>query len=242
MILSDIQEERPATESQESPEPQEIMAAGPTPAESKLNFYDLIYGMLFEPAVTISRVVKQPPVPVTVAVVLVMNFVTMLTALYSAGRSFNQSGLPWANLRSMAPLLAFLGLFLQFVKWFGYSAVLHLIADFYGGRGQGRVVFTLYGLAELPQLFLIPIQVLMFWVSPGVAGVITALTCLAVAVWGLVLLVMGIREAHGFSTGRAVAVVFTPLVALVIGVIILIIGLASFMAALLPLAKGLMPG
>jgi len=147
------------------------------------------------------------------------------------------SDLPMGVLRivqGMLPLIALGGVVLQFIKWFTYSALLHLLADFYGGKGTARGVFTVYGLAGLPTLFIIPVQLLALAVLPGnfFLNILVIPISLALAVWGIILLVLGIREVHRFSTGRALAVVFTPVLVIALLIIIAVVILISVAASI----------
>ncbi|HWI55548.1 MAG TPA: hypothetical protein VNT57_07635, partial [Desulfobacteria bacterium] len=56
---------------------------------------------------------------------------------------------------------------------------------------------------------------------------------LLVFVWWAVLLVLGLREIHGFSTAKAVAAVISPIVGLVLIIIVTVISLFALIAPLL---------
>ncbi|WP_238472676.1 YIP1 family protein [Desulforamulus profundi] len=114
------------------------------------------------------------------------------------------------------------------------QCLLHLLADFYGGRGEARTVFVVYGLAGLPEVFLIPIGVLTTLISPSAAAGVNTLGSLIVLIWGVILLTIGLREAHRLSTGRALAVIFTPVLAVIVLAVITMVGLMSAMSAFMP--------
>lgn len=214
--------------------------------EPPLKYYEIIYGVLFEPVKTMQRVVNEPPLGTTLVIVILLALAGLLTSLYTSahGGSSNlglEMGLPLTQarmfseaLRVAAPVLAILGSLFYFFKWFFYSALLHLLADFYGGRGKARIVFIVYGLAGLPEVFLIPLNVLTTLFIPSIAKVVSTLGSFAVLIWGVIILTIGLREAHQFSTGRALAVIFTPVVAVGVLILVSIIGLTSAMAAFMP--------
>ncbi len=215
-------------------------------APGPLNYYEIIYGVLFEPVQTMKRVVQSPPLGATLIIVISLSLLSLLTSLYTSAHggsaNFGQEiGLPIARakvfsdaLRAAAPMLAILGSLFFFVKWFFYSALLHLLADFYGGKGEARTVFVVYGLAGLPAVFLIPLDVLTTLVLPNLATVVSTLGGLMVLIWGFILLTIGMREAHLLSTGRAVAVILTPVAAVFILIILSLVGLMSAMSAFIP--------
>ncbi|MCL5781010.1 MAG: YIP1 family protein [Firmicutes bacterium] len=216
------------------------------PALPPLKAYEIIYGVLFDPVPTMKRVVQNPPLGTTLIIVILLSLAGLLTSLYThaQGGPSNlglEMGLPFDHamifsqaLRVAAPVLALLGAIFYFVKWFFYSALLHLLADFYGGRGEARTIFVVYGLAGLPEVFLIPLGVLTTLISPSAAVGVNTLGSLIVLIWGVILLTIGLREAHRLSTGRALAVIFTPVLAVIVLAVITLVGLMSAMSAFMP--------
>lgn len=216
------------------------------PEQPVLKYYEIIYGVLFDPVKTMQRVVNNPPLGSTLVIMILLALAGLLTSLYTSahGGPSNlglEMGLPLKQakmfseaLRVAAPVLAILGSLFYFIKWFFYSALLHLLADFFGGRGRARTVFVVYGLAGLPEVFLIPLNVLTTLLIPSLAAVVSTIGSLGVLIWGIILLTIGLREAHQFSTGRALAVIFTPVVAVGVLILVSMIGLMSAMAAFMP--------
>lgn len=206
-----------------------------------LQLYEIIYGVLFDPVSTMKKVAVNPPLYNTLLIVIFVSLISLLTNLYSSSQGFSNlglNGIPFpqsANIsqamRAATPLLAILGTIFMFLKWFFYSALLHLVADFYGGRGRARTVFVVYGLAGLPEVFLVPLGVMSIWLSSGLATGIMALANLLILIWGIFLLTIGLREAHHFSTGRAVAVIFTPVIALLLLAIIGLVGITAVLSS-----------
>ncbi|GAB6179297.1 hypothetical protein JCM14036_06160 [Desulfotomaculum defluvii] len=207
--------------------------------QSPLRFYEIIYGIFFDPVRTMKKVTLNPPIITTVLIVVLLSLISLLTNLYSSNQGVDlgiHNGLPIpqaANisqaLRAATPLLAILGAIFFFLKWFFYSALLHLVADFYGGEGKARTAFVVYGLAGLPEVFLVPLGVITTWLSSGITTAVMALANLIILIWGIILLTIGLREAYEFSTGRALAVIFTPAV---VAIVLAIIGMVGFMGVL----------
>lgn len=207
----------------ESKEQEESPGGG----RKKDGILELVYGVLFEPARTFTGFIPVPPLLMAVVIVVLLNLAEALMGLFTTPqymRGLQLPGIPELDvLRSLLPLAAAGGFFFSLVKWFFMAGLLHLLAELYGGRGSARAVFTVYGLAGLPAAFMIPVQLLAtFFPSSTAVSVITGLLSLAVFIWSVVLLIIGIREVHGLGTGRAVLTVFTPAMALVL---LLIIGL-----------------
>ncbi|MEW6697816.1 MAG: Yip1 family protein [Bacillota bacterium] len=215
-------------------------------SQPPLKAYEIIYGVLFDPVQTMKRVAQNPPLGTTLIIVILLSLAGLLTSLYThaQGGPANlglEMGLPLDHamyfseaLRAAAPVLSILGALFYFIKWFFFSALLHLLADFYGGRGKARTVFVVYGLAGLPEVFLIPLGVLATLFSPSAATGITTLGSLIVLIWGVTLLTIGLREAHRLSTGRALAVIFTPVLAIIVVAVVTMVALMSAMAAFMP--------
>lgn len=207
-------------------------------SNKKESILDLVYGALFEPARTFAGLAKQPPVLATVVIVLLLNLAEALMAIFTVPQYIRELQLPnLLYLNALAevsvPLFAAGGFFLGFVKWFLMAGLLHLLAELYGGRGDARGVFTVYGLAGLPAALIIPVQLLaVFFASSVALDTITGLLSLAVFVWSVVLLVIGIREVHGFSSGKAALTVFTPTLAIIFMLIVGLIMFGSVISAL----------
>lgn len=210
---------------------------GGGPVRPEYNFLDLIYGVLFDPGKTFKKVAANPPLWQSV---LIYGIITVLSSVMGIFINLRAMPVPVADysmlvmriIQGMLPVVALFFVLLQFVKWFSYSALLHLMADFYGGKGTARGVFTVYGLAGLPTLFIIPVQLLALAVIPGNAflKILIFPISLALSIWGIILLVMGIREVHGFSTGRAVLVVFTPVLVVAVLMVIAIVAFVAITA------------
>ncbi|MBM7853759.1 hypothetical protein JOC37_000124 [Desulfohalotomaculum tongense] len=186
-------------------------------APLKLSMADLIYGILFSPVKTYRRVAEAPPVASTLLLVIGLNLVLAVMDMFSADNQLAQSlNSGFMNetmvnaVQAAAPVIAATGFIINIVIWFVYSGLLHLIAEFYGGRGRAVTTFTVYGLAGLPAVALIPVQGLEIVSNSHFTAVMSIIVTAAVVIWGIVLLTIGLREAQRLSTGRALAVVITP--------------------------------
>lgn len=101
--------------------------------------------------------------------------------------------------------------------------IVHLIAKLLGGQGGFGPLFQVYGHGNG----------LLGWT--GVLGIIPflgQLIALAVLIWGIVVMIVAVREVHRTTTGKAVAAVLIPIVVLIVvcGGIIAIVGFGALMA------------
>jgi hypothetical protein len=176
-------------------------------------FLELLYDVLFSPAAAMRQIAVRRPVGQAVAAFL-LSIVIPAMAIYFAVQS-TVAG-KWAG--------AFfaVGVCLRLIMWFVGSAVLHLIAEFFGGRGSALGLFAAIGFAHVPLIFMVPLAVAAMLLPAGAAPLALATGGLALVLWVLALTVVAIEGVHGLSAAKAVLVLLTPLLAL---------GLAAFAAA-----------
>lgn len=201
-------------------------------------FLEIIYGILFSPIRMFGQLREDPPLLMVFFIVTFVNGAVQLMGVFTL-RAIDLSALG-AGLGQMvtglAPFLAMAGFLFWYVKWLGYGAVLHLVAQLLDGKGGPRDTLAVYGLAGLPVILVLPVDGLLALVDPGESTVslIKGLTGLVVFVWSLVLLVVGLRETHRFSTGRALKVVAIPVGGIILLAMALLIAFASGMVSMLP--------
>ncbi|MFZ5649707.1 MAG: YIP1 family protein [Bacillota bacterium] len=201
---------------------------------------ELIYGILFDPVGTFRRTAHSPPLGRTLAVFSLVKIMTILVGGYFLSlRMMNGSLAGFGGLgigeaiEIMAPVVAAMVLVYEYLKWFVYSGILYLLAELAGGRGKAAGVLTATGLASLPALLILPVQILAaVFGGKALSGVADVLIWLAVMIWGAVLVVIGLRETQQLSTGRAVMVALTPALGLIIIFILAIVLLAGIIAPL----------
>lgn len=214
---------------------------GQVEGNKKIGFLDLIYGVLFNPSRTFSRIVDRPPLGSVFLIYTLVNGASLLMGIltfsgFTMESTVSLSGQVLDAVRGMVPAFAFAALIFQYLKWLFYSPVLHLLAEFFGGTGGAKSVFAVYGLAGLPGLLLIPVQLLVFLIGPQrpPATILMTIFGLGVLIWSIILLSIGIREAHGFSTGRAAAVVFAPAAIFAAVLIIFFLVIVATAASIVP--------
>jgi hypothetical protein len=198
--------------------------------KDKIDLLELIYGVLFDPAATMKRVALQPPVGLTVLIVTIVTLIVTSMGIFTFTRisggvsPIYGGGHLIAVMQSIIPLVVIFGLLFGYLKWFIYSAVLHLIAEFLGGNGQARGVFTVAGLAGLPFIFIVPFQFLMLLLGSRsiVVPLLMGLAGFGILIWSTVILVIGLAQVHHLSTGRAVLVVLIPAMVIFVFIIVLV--------------------
>lgn len=205
-------------------------------------FLEIVYGVLFEPVKTMRRAADNPPLVTALVIVTILSLLGTLMAMLTFSRILSQSFNGAVLSGALVPVGAFISLVFSYVKWFGYSAVLHLVADLLGGKGAVRGVFTAVGLAVLPNILLFPFQFIGYLYGLGnlAVTVLLLLAGLAVEIWSSVVLVIGIREVYRLSTGRSVLVFFIPFLALFL-LLVLSVTAVSLIFSVFPLSTDI-PG
>ena len=203
--------------------------------QTESGILDIVYGVLFEPGETFARFAQEPPLVSIVIIFLVLNLAGVLTGFYTTpvylDRISEWPGIagPGAN-QAMLSFVAIFGFLLSAIKWFFMAGLLHLLAELYGGTGTAKSVWAVYGAAGLPVLFMLPLQIGAGLFNTGMwYDFITGLLTLGLYIWCVVLLVIGLREVHHITTGRAVLVVITPwlMLAFLLLVSLIFIGIAA---------------
>jgi len=201
-------------------------------------FLELVYGVLFEPRTTMARIAARPPVPAALLIVTILSLVGATMTVLALGPILNGDYfLPGPRLFSPSPaalaMTAFFALLWGYIKWFGISAVLHLVAELLGGRGTARAVFAAVGLSGLPSLFLVPFQFMAVFFSAGSAvfEILLLLAGLCALLWSFVLVVIGVKKVHRLSAGRALLTALAPFLAVLVIGLIALVTLAFYMAA-----------
>lgn len=205
--------------------------------EPPQGFLEIVYGVLFEPVKTMKGVAEVPPLAAALAAVTILSLLGTLMGLLTFSRVLSQSldaaGGMLQGARALVPVGAVIGLAFSYIKWFGHSAVLHLVSDLLGGRGGARGLFAAVGLAGLPHILLVPFQFLGYWYGLGklAVTVLLLLAGLAAWIWSSIILVIGIREVHLLSTGRSVLVFVIPFLAMFMLLILSVTALAVMFSA-----------
>ncbi len=217
-------------------EPTAPTAAAEPPKPARPDFFELLYGILFTPRKAIRQAAENPPFTQALVVFFVVNILSTIVTTVSLGTALS------SRIFASAPA-AFIvaGLIVGFIDWFVVTAIFHLLAELFGGRGRGLALFTLIALVNLPRLVNVPLALLSLTPLRSLGVLLN----LAVVVWVAILYVIAISEVHHISTGQSIGVLLMPLGAAIVALITIIVAFAGVAAKLIPLfEKGspLFPG
>jgi len=194
-----------------------------------------IFGTLFSPASTFRRMLEERT-SVTIAAIVVL----IACICSGAGSILTQSvfmsmfaEFPGFEEMMFSPSASMtISVVFGFILWVVIAGILHVVAKILGGKGAFTEMLVLLGFAMLPNIFQAPIGLIAF-LSGGLTGAFIAIGLGGIlAIWVLILDVLAIREAHKFSTGRAIATLVLPFVVLIVLAFILIIA-AIFLISML---------
>ncbi len=185
-----------------------------------------IFGTLFSPASTFRRM-SEERTSVTIAAIVVL----IACICSGAGSILTQSAFmsmfaefPGFEEMMFSPIASMtLSVVVGFIGWVVIAGIFHVVAKILGGKGAFTEMLVLMGFAMLPNIFQAPIGLVAIF-SGGLTGALIAIGLGGIlAIWVLILDVLAIREAHKFSTGRAIATLVLPFVVLMVLAFILII-------------------
>ena len=187
----------------------------------KVGFFELCYGILFQPARTFRLMKFSPPLFYSLIVLLTTNLLSSLVN-YLTGVPVRIEDMPPDFPRQLMPLFdalqtpgfgiaaAFFGIILAIVFWVLNGGLMQIIAEFLGGKGKGVDTLVVTGISVLPMLFLIPVQVI-FSIA-GLPATFSMIVSVPLAIWSyLILPIIGLKAMHEFGTGRSLATVLAPL-------------------------------
>jgi hypothetical protein len=220
-------------------EEQSIYDAGGNPPEPRLSLVDLIYGLLFAPTATFQKISARPPLS---QAFIIFTAVTLIGTLLSVWTPPVAPELPsevppemGRMMSSMMPYMGLLTALFAFVGWFVLAGVFQLVSEFFEGRGTALGVLTVLGLSELPNVFAGPLFLLAALLgSPVLTTFITVSSGLLIFIWRFILIVIGLREIQGYSTGKAVLTVLAPGIVLFLVILVTVIALAGMMVSVIP--------
>ena len=202
----------------EQPAAAEVPAADKAPSEVP-GSWELLYGVLFQPTQTFEHLAAPGrEAPLGLAAV-VFTVVTLLGAWVSLSTALPFVGAEHVSALRAVPALVFIvSIALGVLSWFGWSAVLHLVAEFLGGVGSGTVLFALVGLSYLPRALAAPVAALT-----NVTGVeLHSPFRVLLALWVLYLHFLAVRTTHQLNRTRALLAVILPGAA-VLGLILIMV-------------------
>ncbi|MCL0060027.1 YIP1 family protein [Dehalococcoidia bacterium] len=185
---------------------------------------ETLIGVLARPTSTIHSICQQRPIGWAIIVYLVVSLVSAITWIETGFYDLEGMGLPDLGM----PGILVGSLIINIITLVIFTAICHLVASLLGGRGSYSGLFSGFGFASVPGIFVAPLAVI--GMLPMVGPLLSVLGNFGVIVWSLVLSILAIRENYLISTGRAILIV---LIVLLLGVILLV--LSGLLAGLLVL-------
>lgn len=173
------------------------------------NFWDLLYGVLFQPREALREIATAKSVGLAAAAFAI----GVLLPAVAVALGMQAAGLPF-----VLPIL-FVQIAGSLVMWFVTAGILHLTAEMVGGRGAALSLFSCLGFVQFPRIFVVPFYVLAALLPPPTRPAVVVLAVLAVAGWVLTLHVLAVRATYDFGTVRALLVLVAPFAVMVMLVV-----------------------
>lgn len=224
---------------------EEARREGPPPQPFP-DHLEIVYGILFQPVQTLRRLVDRPPLGLAFFVFTITALISYVASLQ--GMSADAVDIPFGELisgtadaqrltRWMAGVQARLGvklfpfqLMIAILWWLISTSLMHLAAEFAGGRGQARGLLALLGIVQMPLILLAPATLLGRLIWTG----LTDLAGFALSLWVLVLSVLAVRENYGLGSGRAVGVYLLPLIGFLAFLVVTVLAAVLAFASIIP--------
>lgn len=161
-----------------------------------------LYDVLFHPHAGMKNMGEEKNVGQALSVF----FLSTLLPVWVVSLSLKTDGLSM-----MIEGMILLKLVAGLVIWIIGTAILHLAAEFFGGRGTAVGLFTALGFAHIPRIFIVPVWAVITVMPPGSKTMLLSAAVLMVVCWSLYLDVVAIGEVHQLSMAKSVLVLITPI-------------------------------
>jgi hypothetical protein len=171
------------------------------------NLFEVLYDVLFQPQIAMRIIADQKNIRQAL-VVFFLSIIIPIWAMYF--------GLQAAGMSTMIHLFIGIKIFGSMVMWFMGTAVWHLLAEFYGGKGTAIGLFSTLGFAYFPQILIVPLWVFAALLPVSLKTIVMTAAALIILCWSLFLSITAMQEVYQFSAAKAVLVMFTPLLVMVL--------------------------
>ncbi|MBP1763449.1 MAG: Yip1 protein [Firmicutes bacterium] len=189
------------------------------------NFLDILYDVLFHPAVAMRTIASEKRLGYSLGVFLLSVFVPAW-ASYFGLQSVDFSVVAWFVIIGQ--------ILISLVFWIVGAGFFGLIAELLGGHGTAAGLLAAMGFSHFPRIFIAPLLVFASLLPRTVQALFLALFVSVTVVWTLILYIIAIREAYLLSTLRAVMVLITPL-AVIFGIgIVIVVSVGTMLLQWLP--------
>ncbi len=184
------------------------------------SLFDNLYDVLFQPQAGMRNLAEGKNVGQALSVFLI-SILLPIWALSFALKSTGSS--------MMIYVMMLIKIAASLIIWFMGAAILHLIAEFFGGRGTGVGLFVTLGFAHIPRIFMVPLWAIIMGMPAGSKTVLLSASVLLVIVWSFYLDIVAIREVYQLSTAKSVLVMITPILGIGILCVVALIFIGSAM-------------
>jgi len=166
------------------------------------SLFDTLYDILFQPLIAMKNIGEQKPISQAI-IAFLGSIVLPIWALYFS--------LKMIDMPEMVNVVIAIKVVSGIMIWAMGSAIWHLIAEFFGGRGSAVGLFAALGFVYIPWIFIIPLWALTTLMPTSSKVLLMTISVLAVLLWSLYLHVIAIKEVHQLSTATSVLVMLTPM-------------------------------
>ena len=166
------------------------------------SLFDTLYDILFQPLIAMKNIGEQKPISQAI-IAFLGSIVLPIWALYFS--------LKMIDMPEMVNVVIAIKVVSGIMIWVMGSAIWHLIAEFFGGRGSAVGLFAALGFVYIPWIFIIPLWALTTLMPTSSKVLLMTISVLAVLLWSLYLHVIAIKEVHQLSTATSVLVMLTPM-------------------------------
>ena len=176
-----------------------------------MDWVDFMYNILVHPCDAMWEVCRRRHWVVVIAIVVCSGISAAIATLLPVKFGFSSAG----NMLGVSTAMVILGVVLS---WFMNAGILHFFAGLWGGDGKASAFLAASGISTFPLLFLVPLAIVSQVAPLGALWFLLGL--LAVAVWYVYLLIDAISTAYHMLPGRAVAVLLTPMLIILVAMLI----------------------
>ncbi|MCY4530192.1 MAG: Yip1 family protein [Chloroflexi bacterium] len=196
---------------------------------SNQSFLETCIGVIFVPVPTMRTIVRRRPTGWALIVIVAIAIAQGVTGAASLDPAdFDNAEWVQGPLQGFSivvgPASAIAG-----VAFF--TAIYWIMSRILGGKGSYGGLFAGIGFAYLPAIFTVPVTFMALQLDSFAQG-FSGLIGFGIAVWTIVLSVFAVQANNNFSTGRAIAAIFTPLAVF----LILLLALFAFIVIMILIA------
>jgi len=160
-------------------------------------------------------------IPLAILLIIFLLAFSVFSPLMGSVAMIDPTGL-FMIMMLLGPVLVIVEYILGLIGSLIGAGIYHIIAKIYGVKGTYDDTYKAVAYSATPASLLFIVAIGLFFVYPLAAMAFV----FVLAIWGLYLQIKGLSVLHDISFGKALLIILTPII--IIGVIVLIIGMAAF--------------